>query len=84
MVTGRYATESLRTGDTIVSVASSASVLYYSDTVTYPDNTSEQVSITSMPYLVFDGGENWSCRRGGGNVHDKIHPGAEKSVYYLS
>ena len=31
-----YATEPLRTGDVVVSVASSASVLYYSDTVTYP------------------------------------------------
>ena len=38
---GGYATASLRTGDSIVSVASSASILYYSDVVTYPDNTSE-------------------------------------------
>ena len=38
-------------------MASSASVLYYSDTVTYPDNTSEQVEIASMPYPVFEGGE---------------------------
>lgn len=30
-----YATEPLRTGDVVVSVASSASVLYYSDTVTH-------------------------------------------------
>ena len=45
-----YATEPLRTGDSIVSVASSASVLYYSDEVTYADNTSEKVEIVSMPY----------------------------------
>lgn len=32
---GGYATESIRTGDSIVSVASSASILYYSDVVTY-------------------------------------------------
>ena len=41
---GGYATESIRTGDSIVSVASSASILYYSDVVTYPDNTSEERS----------------------------------------
>ena len=46
-----YATEPLRTGDSIVSVASSASVLYYSDEVTYADNTSEKVEIVSMPCL---------------------------------
>lgn len=74
-----YATESLRTGDTIVSVASSASVLYYSDTVTYPDNTSEQVSITSMPYLVFDGGEKLVMQRGVGMCTTKSTPEREKA-----
>ena len=74
-----YATESLRTGDTIVSVASSASVLYYSDTVTYPDNTSEQVSITSMPYPVFDGGEKLVMQRGVGMCTTKSTPEREKA-----
>ena len=74
-----YATESLRTGDTIVSVASSASVLYYSDTVTYPDNTSEQVSITSMPYPVFDGGEKLVMQRGVGVCTVKSTPEREKA-----
>lgn len=54
---GGYATEPLRTGDSIVSVASSASVLYYSDEVTYADNTSEKVEIVSMPCPVFARGE---------------------------
>ena len=74
-----YATESLRTGDTIVSVASSASVLYYSNTVTYPDNTSEQVSITSMPYPVFDGGEKLVMQRGVGMCTTKSTPEREKA-----
>ena len=47
MASRGYATEPLRTGDSIVSVASSASVLYYSDEVTYADNTSEKVEIVS-------------------------------------
>ena len=72
-----YATESLRTGDTIVSVASSASVLYYSDTVTYPDNTSEQVEIASMPYPVFEGGEKLVMQRGVGMCTKKSTPERE-------
>lgn len=74
-----YATESLRTGDTIVSVASSASVLYYSDTVTYPDNTSEKVSITSLPYPVFAGGEKLVMQRGVGMCTTKSTPEREKA-----
>ena len=58
---GGYATEPLRTGDSIVSVASSASVLYYSDEVTYADNTSEKVEIVSMPCPVFAREKRWSC-----------------------
>lgn len=61
-----YATEPLRTGDAIVSVASSASVLYYSDIVTYPDNTTEQVSIVSRPCPTFAGGERLVMQRGAG------------------
>ena len=61
-----YATEPLRTGDAVVSVASSASVLYYSDTVTYPDNTSEQVEFIVMPCPVFEDGENMVMQRGAG------------------
>lgn len=74
-----YATESLRTGDTIASVASSASVLYYSDTVTYPDNTSEKVSITSLPYPVFEGGEKLVMQRGVGMCTTKSTPEREKA-----
>lgn len=65
---GGYATESIRTGDSIVSVASSASILYYSDVVTYPDNTSEEITIVSRPCPVFENGENWLCREGRASV----------------
>lgn len=61
-----YATEPLRTGDSIVSVASSASVLYYSDTVTYADNTSEQVEIVALPCPTFQNGEKLVMQRGAG------------------
>lgn len=63
---GGYATASLRTGDSIVSVASSASILYYSDVVTYPDNTSEEITIVSRPCPVFEEGEKLVMQRGAG------------------
>ena len=63
---GGYATEPIRTGDSIVSVASSASILYYSDVVTYPDNTSEEITIISRPCPVFEHGEKLVMQRGAG------------------
>ena len=74
-----YATEPLRTGDAIASVASSASVLYYSDVVTYPDNTSEQVEIIALPCPIFEGGENLVMQRGVGMCAVKSTPEREKA-----
>ena len=74
-----YATEPLRTGDAIVSVASSASVLYYSNIVTYPDNSSEQVEIVSMPCPTFEGGEKMVMQRGAGICTVKSTPEKEKA-----
>lgn len=76
---GGYATEPLRTGDAIVSVASSASVLYYSDVVTYPDNSTEQVEIISLPCPTFEGGEKLVMQRGAGLCTVKSTPGREKA-----
>ena len=76
---GGYATEPLRTGDAIVSVASSASVLYYSDTVTYADNTTEKVNIISMPCPVFENGEKLVMQRGAGICTVKSTPEREKA-----
>lgn len=74
-----YATEPLRTGDAIASVASSASVLYYSDVVTYPDNTSEQVEIIALPCPIFEGGEKLVIQRGVGMCAVKSSPEREKA-----
>ena len=74
-----YATEPLRTGDTIVSVASSASVLYYANTVTYPDNTSERVTIGSMPCPTFEGGEKLVLQRGVGMCTRRSTPERERA-----
>ena len=52
-----YATDLARTGDIICSVGSTAGISFFSSTVTYPDNTSETVDWTVLPYPVFEGGE---------------------------
>ena len=73
------ATEPLRTGDAIASVASSASVLYYSDVVTYPDNSTEQVEIISLPCPTFEDGEKLVMQRGAGVCTVKSTPECEKA-----
>ena len=75
-----YATESIRTGDSIVSVASSASILYYSDVVTYPDNTSEEITIISRPCPVFENGENLVMQRGVGFCTVRSTPEREQAA----
>ena len=62
-----------------MSVASSASVLYYSDVVTYPDNSTEQVEIISLPCPTFEGGEKLVMQRGAGLCTVKSTPEREKA-----
>ena len=77
---GGYATEPLRTGDAVASVASSASVLYYSDLVTYPDNTSEKIEYLARPCPIFEGGEKLVMQRGAGICTVKSTPEREKAA----
>ncbi|WP_320611644.1 extracellular solute-binding protein [Evtepia sp.] len=77
---GGYATESIRTGESIVSVASSASILYYSDVVTYPDNTSEDITIVSRPCPVFEKGDRLVMQRGAGFCAVRSTPERERAA----
>lgn len=61
-----YATEPLRTGNAVVSVASSASVLYYEDIVTYEDNRSEKIEVIARPVSYFEEGTKLVMQRGAG------------------
>lgn len=63
----------------IASVASSASVLYYSDVVTYEDNRTEQVEIVSLPCPIFEDGEKLVMQRGVGVCTVKSTPEREKA-----
>ena len=77
---GGYATEPLRTGDAVASVASSASVLYYSDIVTYSDNTSEEIEYIVRPCPVLEDGEKLVMQRGAGICTVKSTPEREKAA----
>lgn len=75
-----YATEPLRTGETIVSVASSASVLYYEDIVTYSDNRSEPIEVIARPVPCFENGERLVMQRGAGFCTVKSTPRRERAA----
>ena len=75
-----YATEALRTGDAIATLASSASVLYYENIVTYDDNTSEEIEIISLPYPNFENGKKMVMQRGSGFCTVKSTPEREKAA----
>ncbi len=74
-----YASQAMKTGDAVAVIASSASVRYFSNTVTYADNSSEQISIISLPCPSFIGGEKLAMQRGAGICTVKSTPQREKA-----
>ena len=48
-VSDMYSNTQVMTGDVAGGIGSSASILYYNDTVTYPDNTTEPVNLHILP-----------------------------------
>lgn len=75
-----YATDPLRTEDAIVSVASSASVLYFSNEVIHPNNITESIELTVMPCPVFENGRKMVMQRGAGFCTVKSTPEREKAA----
>lgn len=61
-----YSSDLSKTGDLICSIGSSAGILFYGDTITYPDNTVETVEYTILPYPVFSNGKKVAIQRGNG------------------
>jgi multiple sugar transport system substrate-binding protein len=57
-----------QTGDIVGGTSSTAGAVYFSDTVTYLDNTKEPAVFVSLPYPVFEGGTKIALQRGGGFV----------------
>jgi len=59
---GNYLTA---TGESVCNLGTSASVTFYPDTVTFSDNTKEELRLALLPYPVFEGGEKIAVQRGG-------------------
>lgn len=49
VVSDMYSNTQVMTGQTCAGIGSSASVLYYNDKITYPDNTSEDMNLKVLP-----------------------------------
>lgn len=49
IVSDLYSNTQVMTGEVMCGLGSSASILYYNDTVTYPDNTSEPMDLQVLP-----------------------------------
>lgn len=63
-----YASDLFKTGEIICSTGSTAGVLFFDPVVTYPDNSTENVELMTLPYPNFQGGEKVAMQRGGGMI----------------
>lgn len=61
-----YSSDLSKTGDIVASTGSSAGILFYGNTITYPDNRVEEVEYSILPYPVFKDGNKIALQRGGG------------------
>ncbi len=66
-----YSSDLAKTGEIVCSTGSTAGILFYGDTITYQDNTTEKVEYEILPYPVFKGGEKVALQRGGGMIVTK-------------
>lgn len=49
IVSDLYSNTQIMTGEVVAGLGSTASILYYNDTITYPDNSSEPMSLQVLP-----------------------------------
>ena len=61
-----YATTCMMTGDIIAAIGSTASILYFNDTVTYRDNTTEPLVLKALPCPAATGGTKMVIQQGVG------------------
>ena len=66
VVSDLYSNTQVMTGETMSGLGSSAAILYYNDTVTYPDNTTEPTNLTLLPYPQAAGGAHLMTQAGVG------------------
>ncbi len=75
-----YSSDLAKTGDIVCSLGSTAGILFYGDTITYPDNRSEKVAYGILPYPTFEGGEKTALQRGAGMIVKKSDPDREAAA----
>lgn len=66
VVSDQYSNTQVMTGDVAGGVGSSAGILYYNDTVTYPDNATEPVNLQILPLPKAEGGSAVTTQAGVG------------------
>lgn len=66
-----YSSDLAKTGDIVCSTGSTAGILFYGNTITYKDNTIEDVEYEILPYPVFKNGNKVAIQRGGGMIVTK-------------
>jgi multiple sugar transport system substrate-binding protein len=76
-VTHGYSSDLSKTGEIVCSLGSTAGILFYGDSITYPDNTIEAVTYNILPYPVFRGGKKIAIQRGGGMCIKRSTPKKE-------
>ncbi len=72
-----YSSDLSKTGDIVCSLGSTAGIVFYGDSVTYADNTTEKVEYTILPYPTAGGGEKIALQRGNGMVVKKASEAEE-------
>ena len=65
-VSDLYSNTQVMTGETMSGLGSSAAILYYNDTVTYPDNTTEPTNLILLPYPQAANGDHLMTQAGVG------------------
>jgi len=69
-----------KSGEVVAVIGSSAGAMFYPDSITWPDNTKENVEFIVLPYPVFSGGKKISIQRGGGMLITKSTPERERAA----
>jgi len=72
-----YSSDLSKTGDIVCSTGSTAGILFYGTEITYPDNTTQKVEYSVLPFPVFAGGAKIALQRGGGLIVARSTPEKE-------
>ncbi len=75
-----YSSDLSKTGQIVCSTGSTAGILFYGDEITYPDNTTEKVEYTVLPFPIFEGGKKIAIQRGNGMIVAASEPKKEKAA----